>query len=256
MTHELPGIEHFNEFNESFPSKQKQIWPEAEDQIHCREWKRAKGLLPYLRKDKKIRILHLCCGEGSTCISLAQQLDCTVVGIDMVTDHISTATESARMHKLSERVSFVHGNIFHLPFDHSSFDYVIGQDPDGIGHHKRELIFKEVFRILKPSGGFMFDHWARYLFTAPGVKKQFDSVSSSGGFKSFKNLNTDAYLSALLISGFTSFFYVDQSSQYKRHMQPIKAKSVSDVDPWTELWLSASRTNTLGFMMFATKINT
>jgi ubiquinone/menaquinone biosynthesis C-methylase UbiE len=62
---------------------------------------------------------------------------------------IEIAKKNANEHGLSERIEFKKGDASKMPFEDSSFDFVIS---GGSLHHWKKpiLIFNEIYRILKP----------------------------------------------------------------------------------------------------------
>lgn len=106
-------------------------------------------LFPYsLYKGKKV--LEIGCGLGAMLMNWAKNgADCT--GIDLNPTSIEQSKKRFELHGLTADIRLEDAN--HLPFDDNYFDYVWSW---GVLHHSPnlELSIKELFRILKPGGGF------------------------------------------------------------------------------------------------------
>lgn len=148
-----------------------------------------------------------------------------VFGIDINELAINNAIKRSKtLQHERKRISFICGNIFDLPFKDNYFDFVIGQDPDGLGHEKRKYIFQEINRVLKKNGRLIFHHWILGLGAPSTLKNRFDRISSRNGFSSLKNLNAEMYLRDLLLCRFKSFCYTDKSEDYYRQMKKMQKK--------------------------------
>lgn len=248
-----PGSEHFKEIKNDFLDNLKRNWPESKDQIHCGGWKTTKDLVKNFPSHRKIRVLDICCGEGATCMYIAKHFNADVYGIDIIEKSIVAAASTSFKKGLNKKVFFTHGNIFELPYENNFFDFVIGQDPDGLCHKDRVIAFKEIFRVLKRTGTFVFHHWILGLGANAAIKSKFDFISSRNGFNSFQDLNAEAYLRDLIKSGFPSFRYIDKSKEYNSHMNEIKNKSKGNIDYWTKEWLKLAGQHKLGIMIYAVK---
>jgi len=71
------------------------------------------------------RILDLGCGKGAVSIRMAQEVECTVFGIDAVPEFIKEANEYARKFNVYEKCSFEVGDIRVRIKELSNFDIVI-----------------------------------------------------------------------------------------------------------------------------------
>src|SRR5438093_13686748 len=67
------------------------------------------------------RVLDLCSGLGGPARFVAWRFDCTVTGIDLTPGRVRDAAELTELVELSDRVSFVCGDVTALPFSDGSF---------------------------------------------------------------------------------------------------------------------------------------
>jgi ubiquinone/menaquinone biosynthesis C-methylase UbiE len=99
---------------------------------------------------QKGKLLEIGPGPGYVCIEIAKLLpEMEVIGLDISDTMIEIAKKNANEHGLSERIEFKKGDASKMPFEDSSFDFVIS---GGSLHHWKKpiLIFNEIYRILKP----------------------------------------------------------------------------------------------------------
>ena len=117
--------------------------------------KRIETLEPLLMKymPSKGRVLDLACGAGGFSF-LLEDLGFQVVGLDSSEAMLERAREFARDKR--SKVEFVKGDARELPFEDSSFDYVLFID-SLVHFEPAELnrVFKEITRVLKPGGKFI-----------------------------------------------------------------------------------------------------
>lgn len=96
------------------------------------------------------RVAELCCGSGEGFRLLAGNLE-RGVGVDIS----SSMLEGARAQFPGPKYLFVQGDVTNLPLQPEAFDTVLING--GIHHiNDREALFREVLRILKPGGRFIF----------------------------------------------------------------------------------------------------
>jgi 2-polyprenyl-6-hydroxyphenyl methylase/3-demethylubiquinone-9 3-methyltransferase len=103
-------------------------------------------------------VLDLSCGGGLQSEALARE-GARVVGLDRSPGALATAREHARAGGLAIR--YVEGSADALPFEPASFDAVVGVD---VLEHLGPLVgptLREVARVLRPGGWFLYDTLAR-----------------------------------------------------------------------------------------------
>ncbi len=83
--------------------------------------------LDLLRKriPENANVLDLGCGNGQTLITLAEENNCTGVGIDFSKNMIASALENSRNSSLQECLVFIEGTIEDIPTELGLFDCII-----------------------------------------------------------------------------------------------------------------------------------
>lgn len=107
------------------------------------------NLFPYEAYKGK-DVLEIGCGLGTMLMNWAQNgANCT--GVDLNLTSIEQSKRRFDLHKLKADIRLEDAN--NLPFGNAEFDYVWSW---GVLHHSPnlELSIKELFRVLKPGGGF------------------------------------------------------------------------------------------------------
>lgn len=97
------------------------------------------------------QVLDVACGRGTTAMHIARNFACSVVGVDLSQANLSAAISIARTERLTNQVSFCHGDAEHLPVEDSSFDAVISECAFCTFPNKQSAA-KEMFRVLRPGG--------------------------------------------------------------------------------------------------------
>jgi cyclopropane fatty-acyl-phospholipid synthase-like methyltransferase len=129
------------------------------EDIGQHSWVTAEELLadiPKLNLAPESRLLDLGCGPAGPLTFIAAQTKCTAVGLDVSANAIDAARARAGSLGLSERVTLQQADLNEaLPFAAAYFHAVLSIDV--ILHLRdRSTIFREVFRVLAPSGTFLF----------------------------------------------------------------------------------------------------
>ena len=100
------------------------------------------------------RMLDLGCGEGRHSITAWLLAEVQVIGLDLSKADLSTAqTRLQDFDAPTERIHFIQGSAFSLPFPDNSFDRVICAEV--LEHiHAYHDVLREISRVLKPGGVF------------------------------------------------------------------------------------------------------
>lgn len=109
----------------------------------------------YIKKEDKI--LDIGCGAGRTTINLFKNGYKNIIGLDLSTNLINYAKSYSQENKLD--INFVNGDATKLEYDNNTFDAVIFSF-NGMqcipGKKNRDNVLKEVYRVLKPNGVYIF----------------------------------------------------------------------------------------------------
>jgi SAM-dependent methyltransferase len=119
-------------------------------------WRSEEVLIGQLFEEED-RILDLGCGTGRVAFGLWRNGYRRVEGLDVSAGMIAGAREYAETHDMP--VPFHVGDAMELPFDAEAFDGVIfgfGGLMQIPGRENRRVALREVARVLKPGGGFIF----------------------------------------------------------------------------------------------------
>ena len=101
-------------------------------------------------------VLEVGCGSGRYALQVAETVGCRVLGVDVNEGGVRNGNALARARELSDRVRFEHCDASKtLPYPDASFDAVFAND--AMCHIPGRLgVLRELFRILKPGGRFLF----------------------------------------------------------------------------------------------------
>lgn len=138
--------------------------------------------LPPLGLSSGKTLLDIACGSGGPALRIATKTGCSLVGIDLHEQAISTARALAQKQGLGDRAEFQVANASkHLPFPDAHFDAITCID--AINHlPERPRVLSDWARILKPGGRLLFTD--PITVTGPLTGEEI-SVRSSIGFFSF-----------------------------------------------------------------------
>ncbi len=215
-----------------------EFWPEPREQLHFGGWNATYNLIEKLDLKNVSNILDVCCGEGGTACWIAKEYGCRVSGIDILDKAILVANNRAKNYNVSDLVDFKIGDVFELPYGESSFDMVYGQDPDGLAHKERKVIFKEISRVLKPHGRFGFQLWIPFSNVPEKRIQHFEKITSEVGFPEMIRLSVHDFVQDLKEAGFTNIIIEDLSEVYETHlrgMEKIYKEKLVVPDKWHKM---------------------
>jgi len=217
-----------------------EFWPEPREQLHFGGWKATYDLVQRLDLLNSQKILDVCCGEGSTACWLAKEHGLNVNGIDILDKAISVAREKAKAQGVTVLVDFKVGDVFDLPYNDSTFDVVYGQDPDGLAHKERKLIFKEIRRVLKNHGRLGFQLWIPFSSVPEEKIKRFERVNGEVGSPEMTRISVFDFIQDLKDAGFSNIIFEDLSEIYFKHMrgmEEIYHQKLKVPDKWHNMLL-------------------
>jgi len=101
------------------------------------------------------KILDVGAGYGGAARYLAKTFDCSVTCLNISRTQNAMNEKLTADQKLSDKITILHGSFEDIPASDNSYDLVWSQD--AILHSgRRAQVLKEVFRVLKPGGRFIF----------------------------------------------------------------------------------------------------
>lgn len=104
--------------------------------------------------DASSLVLDVGSGRGNHSCALTQRFGCAVVGLDVAPIHVEQGRSRAVQEGVSDRVSFVQGDIEALPFEDERFDFLWSRDMlMHVPALPRALV--ECARVLKPEGAML-----------------------------------------------------------------------------------------------------
>ena len=120
----------------------------------------------YINKNDKI--LDLGCGAGRTTINLFKEGYTNIIGLDIADKLVDFAKSYSKEKNLA--INFVVGDATKIEFEDNSFDVVLFSF-NGMqcipGLENRKNVLKEVYRVLKPGGYYIFTAHDRHDPIAP-----------------------------------------------------------------------------------------
>jgi len=100
-------------------------------------------------------VLDVGSGAGGPAIYIASKTGCRVSGIEINDVGVEVSKKLAKKSGLEEKTEFYLGDAMKMPYEENSFDLAISLNVMNVFKDKTGL-FKEVYRVLKPSGKWAF----------------------------------------------------------------------------------------------------
>lgn len=105
--------------------------------------------------DENSKILDIGAGYGGAARYLASTFGCSVTALNLSEKENERDRELNRQQGLDGKIKVVDGSFEEIPFENGRFDVVWSQDAM-LHSGNRELVIREVSRVLKPGGVFIF----------------------------------------------------------------------------------------------------
>ena len=124
------------------------------DEFHVRGSEVSKELALSIKMEG-LKVLDMGSGLGGPGRMLADQFDCDVVGIDLSSEFVKTASALSKLVGLDQKTNFIHGSATSLPFADDTFDVVWTQHVQ-MNIREKQKFYGEAYRVLKPKGYFLY----------------------------------------------------------------------------------------------------
>ena len=133
---------------------------------------RAERLLQHIDFKEGDKFLEIGCGNGSACKQIAKDHKFSVIGVDVDPDQIKNAKKD--IEKLNN-IKFFVADATNLDFNENEFDIIYSS---GVLHHINNwnMVLKEINRILKPKGYYIFTDIAYSRFTTNLFKNKLKNL--------------------------------------------------------------------------------
>jgi ubiquinone/menaquinone biosynthesis C-methylase UbiE len=123
------------------------------DEFHIGGRLATENLLSQLSFSDQSKILDVGCGLGGAARFASSKYNSQVTGIDLSEEYIETGKSLCAWVKLDKKVTLQQGSAVAMPFQTESFDgaYMLHV---GMNIEDKKLLFKEIFRVLRPGSWF------------------------------------------------------------------------------------------------------
>jgi ubiquinone/menaquinone biosynthesis C-methylase UbiE len=123
------------------------------DEFHIGGRQATENFLSQLDFSKQNHLLDVGCGLGGASRYVANKYNNSVTGIDLTDEYIKTGNVLSAWLKLDKHVNLHQGSALSMPFDNELFDGAFMLHV-GMNIEDKALLFKEIFRVLKPGASF------------------------------------------------------------------------------------------------------
>jgi SAM-dependent methyltransferase len=125
------------------------------DEVHSRGRETTLQVVSLTNFSPEHNVVDLGSGLGGPARYIATTFGCRVTGIDLTESFVAAANRLTELLGMTERVGFQTGSALETPYDDNSFDRAVTIQMQ-MGIADKERFYREVFRILKPGGVFVF----------------------------------------------------------------------------------------------------
>lgn len=117
-----------------------------------------KTIAEKIELDEGAILLDVGCGKGGPGLEIAQKLNLSLIGIDLIPGAIIQANKMKERYKLAFPASFEVGEFKEIPLEDNYADVVLSFDAFWSVEDKVKAL-DEVKRVMKPGSKFIFTHW-------------------------------------------------------------------------------------------------
>jgi len=125
------------------------------DEVHTRGRETTAEVVGLTDFEALHRVVDLGSGVGGPARYIAATYGCQVTGIDLTRSFVDAANRLSELVGLADRARFRAGSALAAPFDDDAFERAVTIQMQ-MGIADKEALYREVFRILKPGGVFVF----------------------------------------------------------------------------------------------------
>ncbi len=127
------------------------------------------------------------CGIGLQCLLLAEAAGPVghVTGLDISTEFLHRGEKIVEKAGLSERISFLEGDVADIPFADNTFDWAWSADCIGYGPWEPLPLLKELARVVKPGGIVAIAGWSSENLLPGYPRLEARLQATSGGIAPF-----------------------------------------------------------------------
>ena len=226
------------------------IYQQTDELIHDASVRTVEAIANTLENlDRNSRVIDLGAGYGGAGRYLATNYGCAVSCLNLSEVQNQRNRQLNQEQNLADLVEVTQGSFEDIPYGDNSFDIVWSQD--AILHSSdRTTVFKEVKRVLKPGGEFIFTDPMQSATCPPGLlQPAFDRL----GIKNMGSLNF--YRQTAHDLGFEELHFIDLSPNVPTHYRRFGAevrkryeelvqitsrefidKTLNSIDPWIEYY--------------------
>ena len=128
------------------------------EQIHAGGYQSSMDLATRAEIKSGMKGIDLCCCIGGGMRFLAKNFNAIMTGVDATEPAIEEGRKETAIEKLSDRLTFIKGDVTQIALPDGGFDFVWGEDAWCYVEDKDRLI-GEAARMLKPGGIIAFTDW-------------------------------------------------------------------------------------------------
>lgn len=163
------------------------------------------------------RVLELCCGRGGLLRVIARTGQCRFVcGLDLSAEALRFAKQGG--------IHVVRGDALRLPFRDGSFTKLVAQDADAWLTRQKGVLMREVSRVIKGGGQFVFQGYVQSRCTSAWHRERTVSLLRQCGYDRTSLPTQEGLRRMLISSGFRVVRCLSLHDLYCRDNERMIAK--------------------------------